>query len=389
MNHAHTLVRKPQPADAAGIVSWVHIGDLHITTAEQPNHRDLHVIVDEINQAFARHISFVYLPGDNADHARPEEYALVSGAVAKLTVPWFAIVGDHDVHGGTLAPYFAAFGVASPTFSFRLAGYTFVGLDAFQPLRPDAFDLGEEQLHWFASQLKQAAECGDRVIVFLHCYPSDLKQRATEVSALVRQQHVLLVDTGHTHYNEISNDGQTLYTATRSTGQIEEGPAGYSITNIDGDVVSWRFKPLGEWPLAVITTPADARMIPNCAAAAQIVSPGKVPIRAKVWSPAEIESVEFRVHGASLSATRLTASAVWQAEWNAAALAPGKYELTVSARDSEGRTAKDSIQLLLGSASNHTLPERLERDQDNYIQGWPEHGILGTQLGPNKNGKKW
>jgi hypothetical protein len=32
---------------------------------------------------------------------------------------------------------------------------------------------------------------------------------------------------------------------------------------------------------------------------------------------------------------------------------------------------------------------RAERDQDNAISAWPEHGLLGTQLGPNKNGRKW
>jgi hypothetical protein len=33
--------------------------------------------------------------------------------------------------------------------------------------------------------------------------------------------------------------------------------------------------------------------------------------------------------------------------------------------------------------------ERVGRDQDNALEAWPEHGLLGTQLGPNKNGKKW
>jgi Icc protein len=44
--------------------------------------------------------------------------------------------------------------------------------------------------------------------------------------------------------------------------------------------------------------------------------------------------------------------------------------------------------VLLGTASP-VLQERLSRDQDNALQAWPEHGLLGTQLGPNKNGKKW
>ena len=47
---------------------------------------------------------------------------------------------------------------------------------------------------------------------------------------------------GHTHYNELANDGRTIFAATRSTGQIEEGPVGYSIATLDAGVVSWRFK---------------------------------------------------------------------------------------------------------------------------------------------------
>jgi hypothetical protein len=44
---------------------------------------------------------------------------------------------------------------------------------------------------------------------------------------------------GHTHYDEIAHDGHAIYTATRSTGQIEEGPVGFSVTNLDHGVVSW------------------------------------------------------------------------------------------------------------------------------------------------------
>lgn len=56
-------------------------------------------------------------------------------------------------------------------------------------------------------------------------------------------------------------DGRTLYSATRSTGQIEEGPVGYSVTNLDGNVVSWRFVELGRLPIAVITSPSDERLL--------------------------------------------------------------------------------------------------------------------------------
>jgi hypothetical protein len=72
----------------------------------------------------------------------------------------------------------------------------------------------------------------------------------------MRRHGVLMVDMGHTHYNELANDGHTIYAATRSAGQIEEGPVGFSIANIDRGVVSWKFKTLGEpLPFFLITSP--------------------------------------------------------------------------------------------------------------------------------------
>jgi Icc protein len=51
-----------------------------------------------------------------------------------------------------------------------------------------------------------------------------------------------------------------------------------------------------------------------------------------------------------------------------------------------GKVASDEIRLAVGQ---RTERKREERDQDNALEAWPEHGLLGTQLGPNKNGKKW
>lgn len=43
----------PKVTDAAGVVSWIHIGDLHMTRAGEQNDLDLEAIVNEINTAFA------------------------------------------------------------------------------------------------------------------------------------------------------------------------------------------------------------------------------------------------------------------------------------------------------------------------------------------------
>src|ERR1019366_5105190 len=87
----------PAPPDSAGVVSWVHIGDLHMTRAGEQNYLDLDAIADEINEVFAGTVSFVYLPGDVADDGSRAAYGVVRGLLDRLQVPWCAIVGDHDV----------------------------------------------------------------------------------------------------------------------------------------------------------------------------------------------------------------------------------------------------------------------------------------------------
>jgi Icc protein len=58
----------------------------------------------------------------------------------------------------------------------------------------------------------------------------------------------------------------------------------------------------------------------------------------------------------------------------------------VSFKDAHGKVTSDEIRLAVGQCTERELEER---DQDNALKAWPEHGLLGTQLGPNKNGKKW
>jgi 3',5'-cyclic-AMP phosphodiesterase len=60
--------------------------------------------------------------------------------------------------------------------------------------------------------------------------------------------------------------------------------------------------------------------------------------------------------------------------------------LKVSVEDMRGKIATDEIHVVSGDLAERN---RVERDQHNALGAWPEHGLLGTQLGPNKNGKKW
>ena len=101
---------------------------------------------------------------------------------------------------------------------------------------------------WWQDDLKGAVRDGKQIAVFLHAYPSKRGGDAGMLRELSLQSAVVLVELGHSHYNELANDGQTIYSATRSTGQVEEGAPGFSVTTLDSGVVGWKFKPIGEWP---------------------------------------------------------------------------------------------------------------------------------------------
>jgi Icc protein len=206
----------------------------------------------------------------------------------------------------------------------------------------------------------------------------------------MRRHGVLMVDMGHTHYNELANDGHTIYAATRSTGQIEEGPVGFSIANIDRGVVSWKFKTLGApLPFVMITSPADRPLIVDAARTDQLVR-GTVQIRAKIFDgSAPVARVTCHIDGAAARPmTRIGETSVWQCEWNAIDAKDGEHQVTVRAATAGGE-GDDTIEVLTSQSGNYKDVERCHGDDANAIGAHEIKHILGTQLGPNKNGRKW
>jgi Icc protein len=388
MTSMKTEHRVPMLTDQSGIVSWVHFGDLHMTARHEQNYRDFMSLVEEVNRVMADSLNFVYLPGDNADHGKIEEYELVREGLDRLKLPWFAIVGDHDVHPKS-HDNFLRFMMPRSFYRLEVGYYCFLALDAFAFDDPTLFDISYEQIDWLQQELELATAIQKRSVLFLHCYPSELGTFSSALRGLVKRYGVLLVDMGHTHYNEIANDGRTLYTATRSTGQIEEGSVGFSITNLDHGVVSWRFKSLGEWPFVMITSPADERLVTHTELPSNVAGKN-VTVRVKAWSDRTLIEGYVALGNQKVDLEQLDNSAVWQANLNTDRFPYGISRLTARFTDEDGKSAQDTIRVAINPSSGQYKPAaRIARDNENIIGAWPEHGILGTQLGPNKNGRKW
>lgn len=367
-----------------GALTWAHVGDLHITGEQEPNYRDFQSIIESINTHLAGHIDFCVLPGDNADDGTAEQYALIRRVLDRLTIPVHVIPGDHDRKPGHLDAFYRGLPVAHLPNAMTVAGYRCLFLDVVsQGAGGPYFALGPEQLRWLGSELQSASRQNLASVIFMHAYPADLKRDGAALQQLLHEYQVAFVDMGHTHYNELANDGATIFATTRSTGQIEEGPVGFSVASLTHDVVSWRFKPLRSlWPFVMITSPADHRLVPDIERPGRLVA-GQFRVTARVFGAFPVNACRCRINDGPWMPLQADGHD-WQGLFEAP---PQQFSLTVEATDSSGTTDTDTIVV---ATPGHLPPNRFADGSDaDALGAWPERHLLGTRLGPNRNGRQW
>jgi len=369
-------------------LTWVHIGDLHMDEANGWQSRDrLAAIVAEINDHVGDAADFVYLPGDNANHATIEQYSVITDTLAALRLPYRVIPGDHDFELGDLKHYQAAFPEANRPEAEVIAGHRCIFLDIISAGAggPD-FRLTMHHRNRLLQELARAEAEGQTPVVFMHAYPGDLAADGEDIARIFADARVAFVDTGHTHYSELLNDGRVVYGATRSTGEIEEGGGkpGFSITTIHGRVPSWRFKETGgDWPFVQIVAPADLRLVTRPADSTQVPRPGEVEIVAKLFGTTTRPVMLSNDDGDAQPMTPVPGTALWTAR---VTLDAGLHHIV--ARIGSDRDIIDVLVRSERDVPRRAMPVAPGRDIHS-IGAWPEHGIAGTQLGPNKNGRHW
>jgi 3',5'-cyclic-AMP phosphodiesterase len=210
------------------ILAFAHIGDLHITDAKQRNFQDFLSIVAQIEIEFGKLLDFVVLPGDNADNGLRSQYALIATALRMLSKPVHVIPGDHDREQGDLHAFYDVLALRSLPRAEIIRGARCLFLDISGPGQggPD-FRLGIEQTSWLQQELQTAHAQGETALIFMHSYPDDLKGdgEARAFTNLISAHDVALIDMGHTHYNELANDGRTVFAATDRQGKARKDPS--------------------------------------------------------------------------------------------------------------------------------------------------------------------
>jgi hypothetical protein len=138
--------------------------------------------------------------------------------------------------------------------------------------------------------------------------------------------------------------------------------------------VSRRFKPLDEaFPFVVVTAPADHRL-PRAPVAGN-------KVRARVLGHRTVTRATCPIDDDDPVEMTLRAGI-----WTAPLPATDRplVTLTVRAVDESGRPGQHTIR---AATPTYAPPKRPRTGSDAAsIGAWPENGILGTQLGPKRNG---
>jgi Icc protein len=176
---------------------------------------------------------------------------------------------------------------------------------------------------------------------------------------------------------------QEPYRAALALSQGDDALVGYSVTTIVNDALSWHFVELGSPGLVVITQPADERLMTHRSSGFRHSE--ELFVCVKTWSHVPVR--EVTVHIADIR-TPLTSmdGVLWTGELDIHPLSDGVYELIATATDVKSDLLSSAVQLRVGPAPKRQFSEV---DYENAIGEWCDRGLLGTQLGPNKNGKKW
>ena len=105
----------------------------------------------------------------------------------------------------------------------------------------------------------------------------------------------------------------------------------------------------------------------------------------KTWAYSPVRRVSVKICDLQVSLVSQD-GVTWKGRLNTTSLPNGVHDLEATAIGENGKEHSSSIRLRVGP-----MPKRsfAKVDQENAIGEWSERGLLGTQLGPNKNGKKW
>ncbi len=336
------------PQDAP--VTFVVPGDLHLTEAGLENHRVALWMVGEVNDLVRP--DFVLFIGDNVQDATEDQFHIFDDLRARLTVPHHALVGDHDVKGDPEAQGFRAH-VGATFGAFSLRGSRFIRLDT-QQARP--LGLSPGQVDWFRGEVDAALAAGERVVIFQHNYPYQIWEDFAgpgidDWRAIVQTRRITAIVCGHTHYGQVANDGRNVVVATRSIGDPEGGPPGYTIGHLHGEDLAFTYRSVeDDGPVVLVAHPREMLF----ATGPPHVVTGPDQFRVRTWSGSAVSEVRGRLDDGRWFPLNPSDTGDWAAPLPGDRLAKGEHTFEVEVADRDGRRSGQRMSFMVDPTGRYT-----------------------------------
>lgn len=147
-------------------------------------------------------IDFVIHVGDIADFGLPKQFEWSHSLLRKLHVPYFVVIGNHDLVGNGLRAYEEMFGQLNFSFIFDSTKFIFINTNS----REFEFNGKVPDINWLDNELKPQSDFKTAIIVFhVPPYDNDFDPPLARpfYDCLSHYSHVMFSVHGHLHHHEV------------------------------------------------------------------------------------------------------------------------------------------------------------------------------------------
>lgn len=234
-----------QTAVLADSIKFIQVTDAHFKVNDAYREDVLKNTVKTINKE--KDIAFVVFTGDNIDTAKEENLVEFIKLVNKLSVPYYIVIGNHDVYknnGLSKARYMEVlrehnlrfYRYRKPNYEFRKGKFVFIVADGAKEVIPGAVGYYKaDTMKWLSKELDKHKN--DNVVIFQHFPLVPIKDAASHrvynkdeyLELLDKHDCVISVLAGHIHTNgEIMRNG--VYHITSPS--LLNDPSSYKVITI-------------------------------------------------------------------------------------------------------------------------------------------------------------
>lgn len=262
--------------NSADIIRFAVFADVqYCSTHQEMNGRHYMMakeqLADAIQEMNKKNLDFVLNLGDLIDH-NWENYPVILSEFDNLNAPIFSVAGNHDfsVQNNQKLKVFSILGMPAPYYSFQYGQWRFLALNTsdislhawpsdsnedkysqkvIAKLYPEEKQRGfnggysATQLQWINTQLQDAVENNEKVIIFQHCPAiSDNSAIAVlnpdELFAIIDKypDTVKLCLSGHHHQGGEFIRNNVFFKTVK--GQVESDTPTWIIIELNGDKIS-------------------------------------------------------------------------------------------------------------------------------------------------------